>query len=51
LGETYKRNKNKEIAIKYFEKAFELDPDNPHWPYILAKLKRGKKRKVLSPTT
>jgi len=51
LGETYKRNKNKEIAIKYFEKAFELDPDNPHWPYILAKLKRGKKRKALSPTT
>lgn len=39
LGETYKRNKNKKMAIKYFETAFELDPQNPHWAYILAKLK------------
>jgi len=41
LGETYKRSKNKKIAIKYFEKAQELDPQNPHWTYILKKLKRN----------
>ncbi|MCU7551387.1 beta-lactamase family protein [Chitinophagaceae bacterium LB-8] len=41
LGETYKRNKNKKLAIKYFEKAFELDSQNPHWTYILEKLKSG----------
>lgn len=39
LGETYKRNNNKKAAIKYFEKAFELDPQNRHWTYILEKLK------------
>ena len=38
LGETYKRNHNKKLAAKYFEKAKELDPQNPHWNYILKKL-------------
>jgi D-alanyl-D-alanine-carboxypeptidase/D-alanyl-D-alanine-endopeptidase len=45
LGETYRRNNNKEKAIKCFEKAFELDPQNPHWTYILNKLKHVEKRK------
>jgi D-alanyl-D-alanine-carboxypeptidase/D-alanyl-D-alanine-endopeptidase len=41
LGETYKRNGNKKTAIQYFEKARELDPQNPHWAYILGKLKQA----------
>lgn len=40
LGEFYKRNKNKKSAIPCFEKARELDPQNPHWNYILEKLKK-----------
>jgi D-alanyl-D-alanine-carboxypeptidase/D-alanyl-D-alanine-endopeptidase len=40
LGETYKRNNDKRTAIKYFEKAQELEPQNLHWIYILEKLKR-----------
>lgn len=40
LGEFYKRNKNKKSAIPCFEKARELDPQNPHWNYILEKLKQ-----------
>jgi tetratricopeptide (TPR) repeat protein len=39
LAETHKRNKNKKTAIGYFEKAKELDPNNPHWTYMLDKLK------------
>jgi D-alanyl-D-alanine-carboxypeptidase/D-alanyl-D-alanine-endopeptidase len=39
LGETYKRNDNAAMAIKYFEQAMELEPDNPHWAFILEKLK------------
>jgi len=38
LGEIYKRNKNKKKAIYNFEKARELDPQNPHWTYIINKL-------------
>ena len=40
LGEIYKRTKKKKMAIIYFEKARELDPQNPHWNYILEKLKK-----------
>lgn len=39
LGETYKRNKNKKAAVQYFEKSLELEPQNPHWTFILKKLK------------
>jgi CubicO group peptidase (beta-lactamase class C family) len=39
LGETYKRNRNKKLATKYFGKALELEPQNPHWAYMLKKLK------------
>ncbi|MBA4155839.1 serine hydrolase, partial [Flavobacterium sp.] len=45
LGETYRRNKNKKVSVKYFEKAFELDPQNPHWTYILKKLKNDNRKK------
>jgi D-alanyl-D-alanine-carboxypeptidase/D-alanyl-D-alanine-endopeptidase len=45
LGETFKRNNNKEKAIKCFERAFELDPQNPHWAYILDKLKYAGRKK------
>ncbi len=38
LGETYKRNRNKKRAVTSFEKARELDPQNPHWAYLLEKL-------------
>jgi CubicO group peptidase (beta-lactamase class C family) len=39
LGEMYRRNKNKKLAVQCFEKAHELDPQNLHWTYILKKLK------------
>jgi CubicO group peptidase (beta-lactamase class C family) len=39
LGETYRRSKSREMAIKCFEKAFELDPQNRHWNFILEKLR------------
>ena len=45
LGEIYRRNKNEKISVKYFEKAFELDPQNPHWTYILKKLKNDERKK------
>ena len=45
LGETYRRNKNEKISVKYFEKAFELDPQNPHWTYILKKIKTDERKK------
>ena len=38
LGETFKRNGNFKKAIASFEKARKLDPDNPHWNYILSRL-------------
>ena len=39
LGELYKRNGNKKLAITYFEKLVEMEPENLHWSYILKKLK------------
>jgi len=39
LGETYKRDRNKARAIEYFEKAFELEPQNPRLAYLIKKLK------------
>ena len=45
LGETYRRNKNEKVSVKYFEKAFELDPQNTHWTYILQKLKNDERQK------
>lgn len=39
LAETYNRNKNKKLAIAYFEKALALEPQNAHWTYMLNKLK------------
>ncbi|WP_428229534.1 tetratricopeptide repeat protein [Flavobacterium sp.] len=43
LGEIYKRNRNPKMAISFFEKARELDPENQHWNYILEKLKNPEK--------
>ena len=45
LGETYRRNGNEKASIKYFEKAYELDSQNPHWTYILNKIKGRKIKK------
>jgi D-alanyl-D-alanine-carboxypeptidase/D-alanyl-D-alanine-endopeptidase len=42
LGETYRRNGKEKSSIKYFEKALELDSQNPHWTYLLNKIKGGK---------
>jgi len=39
LGESLRRNHQKEKAISCFEKASELEPDNLHWTYILRRLK------------
>lgn len=39
LGEIYKRNKNTKMAVENFEKAKKLDPENPHWAYILEQIK------------
>jgi uncharacterized membrane-anchored protein len=41
LAETCKRNGDKETAIRYFEKAAESEPQNPHWAFILDKLRAG----------
>lgn len=35
LGEIYKRNKNTKMALENFEKARKLDPENPHWTYLI----------------
>ncbi|WP_114790573.1 serine hydrolase [Niabella yanshanensis] len=40
LAETYKINGNRQKAIINFEKARQLDPDNPHWNYVLSRLTR-----------
>ncbi len=45
LGETYRRNKHKESAIKCFEKARELDPENKHWDFILESFKSAERKK------
>lgn len=45
LGEIYKRTSKKVLAIKYFKKALENEPDNPHWSYILSKLNGNDKKK------
>jgi serine-type D-Ala-D-Ala carboxypeptidase/endopeptidase len=42
LGETYKRNGNKALAITYFEKCAELEAPNPHWAWMVNKLKSQK---------
>jgi CubicO group peptidase (beta-lactamase class C family) len=43
LGELYKRShRNKKKAIDCFEKARELDSQNPHWDFILGRLKNNK---------
>ena len=39
LGETYKRNGDTSVAVRYFEKALELEPQNLHWAYMVKKLK------------
>lgn len=42
LGELYKRNGNKKLAITYFEKLVVLEPQNPRWSFILNKLQAQK---------
>jgi D-alanyl-D-alanine-carboxypeptidase/D-alanyl-D-alanine-endopeptidase len=39
LAEIYQRNKDKKKAVEYFEKAHDLDLENPHWTYMINKLK------------
>ncbi|WP_310554433.1 serine hydrolase [Flavobacterium sp.] len=39
LAELYKRNGNKKLAITYFEKLVEMEPQNPRWTFLLNKLK------------
>lgn len=40
LGEIYKRyQKDKKKALAYFEKAAQVEPSNPHWNFIIDKLK------------
>ncbi|MBK1896100.1 serine hydrolase [Chryseobacterium paridis] len=39
LGEVYKRSHEHKKAIEYFEKARELEPQNPHWSFIISRLK------------
>jgi len=42
LGEIYKRyQKDKKKALAYFEKAAQLEPSNPHWNFIIDKLKEN----------
>lgn len=38
LAETYKLIKDKTNAIRYFEMARELDPQNLHWTYMIEKV-------------
>jgi CubicO group peptidase (beta-lactamase class C family) len=45
LGEMHRRNNNRKMAIRYFEKARELDPQNPHWNFILEKIANDAGRK------
>ncbi len=45
LGETYRRNKHKENAIRCFEKARELDPENQHWTFILESFKGAERKR------
>ncbi len=42
LGELYKRNGNKKLAIPYFEKLVAMEPQNTHWSFILNKLQPQK---------
>lgn len=42
LGEIYKRSGNKELAIKNFEFLAEKDTQNPHWAWMINKLKTQK---------
>jgi serine-type D-Ala-D-Ala carboxypeptidase/endopeptidase len=46
LAELYKRNGNKKLAITYFEKLVEMDPQNPRWTYLLSKLNTKKQYSV-----
>lgn len=39
LGETYKRQGNKAKALTYFEKCAEIEPQNPHWSWMVNKIK------------
>jgi len=39
LGEAYRKNGNKNLAIKSYENAIELDPKNLHAAAILKELK------------
>jgi CubicO group peptidase (beta-lactamase class C family) len=42
LGEIYKRyQKDRKKALEYFEKAATLEPSNPHWNFIIDKLKEN----------
>ncbi len=42
LGEIYKRNGNKQLAIANFEKLAQADAQNPRWAYLINKLKAKK---------
>lgn len=42
LGEIYKRNGNKKLAIANFEKLAQADSQNPRWAYLINKLKAKK---------
>jgi serine-type D-Ala-D-Ala carboxypeptidase/endopeptidase len=42
LGEIYKRSGNKELAIKNFEFLAGKDTQNPHWNWMINKLKNRK---------
>lgn len=39
LGETYRLMKKRKKATFYFSKAQSLDPENPHWSYLLKVLR------------
>jgi serine-type D-Ala-D-Ala carboxypeptidase/endopeptidase len=43
LGETYNRQGDKTKALTYFEKCAELESQNPHWTWMVKKLKTEKK--------
>lgn len=42
LGEFYKLNGNRKLAISYFEKLVALEPDHLRWKYMLDKLNNHK---------